>query len=220
MYENKSKEFFEDELKTILFIHFDAKYYFKDVEYLNNPETLDELRVSKSLFIRKLKIAFWRLGIIEISKLFLKSKNQHFNLIDYLDNLNNNYKNYDWVKELPKSQINNWLNKFNSHEILSIRKRIEIQRNKYFAHTDRNPKYELKNSTITFKEINKLIEFTEEIITKLKQHCLQTHIDLEIVGMEKSGNILEMVSFYDMNKEHEIIERNKNYIKERNKNGA
>lgn len=67
----KTKEFFESELERILNIHFDAKYYFKDVQYLNNPETTEErIAAVDNFIIRRIRVAFWRIGIIEIAKLF------------------------------------------------------------------------------------------------------------------------------------------------------
>ncbi len=188
---------FKDNLEIITFIHFDAKYYFKDVEYLNNPETSQEALSTGYPIIRKIRIAFWRLGIIEIAKLFQESNNQHYNLIQFLKNLNKNYEEYDWIKELPESQISQWLEKFNSNELLSIRNRISIQRDNYFAHSDKNPKIELKDSKITFEEINHTINFTEDIMTKLNNSCLQIHVDFNIDGVEKVGNLLKMISYYN-----------------------
>ena len=210
MHEIKSKDFFEEELKIILFIHFDAKYYFKDNEYLNNPDTVDELRASANLLVKRIKVAFWRLGIIEISKLFQKSRSQHFNLIDYLTNLIENYENYDWIMDFPKSQLSDWLEKLNSPEILKTRRKIDTQRNKYFAHTDKKPKIELKDSIIEFKEIHQLLNFTEEIIFKLKVACFSTHVDMEIAGMEKAGHLLEMVSYYDTKRKQDLMDDFKN----------
>jgi len=212
----KSKEFFNNELETILFIHFDAKYYFRDVEYLTKPETSEEKVSSQNWTIGRIKKAFWRLGIIEMAKLFQDSRNQHFNLIDYLENLLENYTEYDWINNLPKFKIQNWLEKLNSINFLSIRERISIQRDNYFAHTDRNPKQELTDSQITFEEINSLLNLTEEIIFKLNEFCLNTHIDLEIDGMEKAGNLLEMISIYSKHRELEIINRRDEYLKGRN----
>lgn len=74
--EIRSKEYFEKELENILYIHFDAKYYFEDVKYLNNPDTTDEKIIASEHFIvRKIRIAFWRLGIIEIAKIVSKIQN-------------------------------------------------------------------------------------------------------------------------------------------------
>jgi hypothetical protein len=214
MNEIKSKDFFKNELEIILHIHFDAKYYFKDNEYLDNPDTVAEKAALRIFFVRRLKIAFWRLGIIEISKLFQKSRNQHYNLIDYLKDLHDNYDNYPWMKNFPKAKLNEWLERLNSERILTTLRKIDIQRNQYFAHTDKNPIAELKDSIIEFQEINELIDFTEEIIFELKEKCLDVHLDMEIVGMEKAGHILEMVSWYYEKKKQNALDADKDLFNE------
>lgn len=215
--ESKSKEFFESELENILFIHFDAKYYFKDIEYINKPETNEELIASNNTFIKRLEKAFWRLGIIEIAKLFQKSRNQHFNLIDYLEELINNYEEYTWIQNLSKNKLHEWLTSINSKEIKTIRDKINIQRNNYFAHTDKKPVLELNKAQLTFNDINQLIKITEEIIFELKLNCLKTHSDLEISGLEKAGDILEAYIALKEKREMKIKEEWEEFLNERKK---
>lgn len=187
----KTKEFFESELGRILNIHLDAKYYFEDVQYLNNPET-DEERIAAddNFIIERIKKAFWRMGIIEIAKLFQKSKNQHYNLIDYIGHLIANYNQYLWLAGLPQTKLNEWLISLNSGRIKSISERVCIQRNEYFAHTDKSPSMDLSKTQISFEEINSLIDFTESIMYDIKNYCFNEHSDFDVAGMERAGEIL------------------------------
>jgi hypothetical protein len=214
----KSKEFFESELERILNIHFDAKYYFRDVQYLNNPETPEEKEAFfENFFLRRLEKAFWRLGIIEIAKLFIKSNNHHYNLIDYISNLDTNYNIYKWLSDLPQDKLSEWLGLLNSQKIKSIRDRISIQRNKYFAHTDRSPKTTLNKAIISIEEINKLINLTESIMFDLKVYCFQTHSDFEVTGLERAGSILLAFNALKEKRQAKITKEWDEYVKERNK---
>lgn len=218
----RSKDYFEKELENILYIHFDAKYYFEDVKYLNNPDTLEErIAANENFIVRRIRIAFWRLVIIEIAKLFQKSKSQHYNLLNYIEELINNYNNYSWIQDLPKNKLESWLELLNSNKIKNIRDKISVQRNKYFAHTDKNPDIKLENAQLSFDEIYELLSLTESIIFELKVNCLSTHTDFEITGMEKAGNILKSLAALKEKREAEIKrERDEYYRESRKKNST
>lgn len=209
----KPKEFFESELDRILNIHFDAKYYFMDIEYILNPSSIEEKIVSNSLFIERLIHAFWRLGIIEISKLFQKSKNQHYNLIDYLEELIEFYDECEWIKNLSKNKLLDWLDLINSAEFKSIRNKIRIQRNNYYAHLDKNPEKDLKEVSIELVEINKLLKLTEDILYELNLSCLGIDCDFDVSGMEKAGYILEAFVALKEKKKMKIQEARNKYLK-------
>lgn len=74
---------------------------------------------------------------------------------------------------------------------MSIRDKISVQRNNYFAHTDKNPQKDLGSVQLSFDEVQELIELTESIIFELKVNCLNIHTDFEITGMDHAGNILK-----------------------------
>lgn len=189
--EVKAREYFEKELENILDIHFEAKYYLEDVKYLCNPLTIEENIASIDNFIiKRIRIAFWRLCIIEIAKLFQKSNNQHYNLINFIDSLISGYDDYFWIQGIKKDKLEEWLIILNSPKILSIRIRINVQRNKYFAHTDKNPHESLESVQLSFDEVYDLLNLTESIIFELEANCLNISTDFEISGMENAGNIL------------------------------
>lgn len=216
----KTKEFFESELERILNIHFDAKYYFKDVQYLNNPETTEErIAAVDNFIIRRIRVAFWRIGIIEIAKLFQRSKNQHYNLIDYIGNLNENYNQYSWLADLPQTKLNEWLISLNSGSIKSIRDRVCVQRDNYFAHTDKSPSVELTEVQISFEEINSLIDFTESIMFDIKAYCFSTHSDFEVTGLERAGELLLAFASLKEKRERNIKQEMDEWIKERDSIG-
>lgn len=190
--EIRTKDYFEKELENILQIHFDAKYYFKDVKYLNKPETTEEaIVIVDNFIIRRIRFSFWRLGIIEIAKLFLKSRNQHYNLLDYIESLIFGYETYPWIQRIKRDKLEEWLKNLNSERIKSIRDKISVQRDNYFAHTDKNPHRKLSSVQLSFSDVDELIKLTESIIFELKVNCLSVHTDFEITGMERVGDILK-----------------------------
>lgn len=201
----RTREYFEIELQNILLIHFNAKYYFVDVKYLNNPETTKEMIAAGEYpYIKRIRIAFWRLGIIEIAKLFQKSKNQHYNLIDYLESLISGYDQYTWLHGTNKDRLINWLSTLESEKIKKLRGNIDIQRNQYFAHTDKSPSIKLENSQMSFENIEELIMLTENIIFELKAKVLRVHADMEIPCLERAGNILEAYVAFKEKREAEM----------------
>jgi len=217
IYNRKSKTFFAEELETITLIHFDAKYYFRDIQYILKPDTTEEIVASENEFIQRLLRSFWRLGIIEISKLFLESTNQHYNLISYLKELIQNYNEYEWINGLQKTKLEEFLNLITSKEVSTTIEKIKIQRDKYFAHLDRNPKFKLKEKQILFEEIFKLLNITEEIISELSNKCLDAHWDFEVSGAEKAGRILEAYSALNEKIETELNAKRDKYIELRRK---
>lgn len=215
--EKRTKEYFEKELEDILLIHFDAKYYLKDAQYLINPHTNEEKEAAiNNSIVKRIINAFWQLGIIEIAKLFQKSKNQHYNLLNYLEELIANYNAYDWIKDLPKEKLENWLALLNSAKMAAIIKKVSTQRDNYFAHTDKNPETKFENIQLTFTEINELLKLTESIIYELEAYCLKVEMDLEISGMECAGNILEALIALKEKREVKMKKEWDEYIKERN----
>lgn len=201
----RTKEYLEKVMGDILQIHFESKYYFKDVKYLNNPETSKEgIEAAENLIIRRIRFAFWKLCIIETAKLFQKSKNQHYNLIDFIETLISGYDVYSWIQSIKKETLEEWLKKLNSEKIMAIRDRVKVQRNKYFAHSDKNPDIKLSDIQIDFDEFNELLELTETILSGLKNHCFRIHVDFEVTGMEKAGNILNAFAALKEKRESDI----------------
>jgi hypothetical protein len=186
-----TKDYFANELEDILHIHFYAKYYIKDVKYLNNPDTSEEAEaVIENHYIKRIRIAFWKLGIIELAKLFHKSKSQHYNLFDYIHSLILAYDTYQWMQGIEKEKLKGWLEELNCERIKCIIHKVCVQRNKYFAHTDKNPDTPLRNVLLSFNDVEELLKLTELIIYDLKLNCLRIDTDFEILGHEKAGNIL------------------------------
>jgi hypothetical protein len=118
---------------------------------------------------------------------------------------------------LPQDKLSEWLGLLNSQKIKSIRDRISIQRNKYFAHTDRSPKTTLNKAIISIEEINKLINLTESIMFDLKVYCFQTHSDFEVTGLERAGSILLAFNALKEKRQAKITKEWDEYVKERNK---
>nr|MBD3621142.1 hypothetical protein [Sunxiuqinia sp.] len=91
---------------------------------------------------------------------------------------------------MKKEKLKEWLNELNSEKIISIRDKISVQRNNYFAHTDKKPHRQLSSVQLSFDDVDELLKLTEAIIFDLSVNCLSIHTDFEITGMEKVGNIL------------------------------
>lgn len=106
----------------------------------------------------------------------------------------------------------------NSDHIKTTRTKISVQRNNYFAHTDKNPDIKLENVQLSFDDIDELLKITEAIIFDLKANCLNAHSDFEVAGMEQAGVLLKGLVALKEKRESEVKKEWDEYLRERNKN--
>lgn len=191
------------ELKTILNIYLNAKVFFLDTEYLYNPNTDEERDViNRNLFLRRTRISAWRSSVLELCKLFQENKNEHYNLIGFLEKLKINHSDSEWKKKMPLDKIINFLENINNPKLSSIRKKLKILRDEEIAHTDRNS----KQIVITFSDIKILLRLSEKIIIELKKYYLDTTLELELPESEKAGDILNIIYQYEKSRSEKIKE--------------
>ncbi len=187
-----SEKELSNELVKITEIHVRAKIYLHDAHYLFFPPTGKEIDIAdRTLLIWKIREAFWKLGIIEIAKLFQKSKNQNYNLLTFLDNLIDNYECYDWLQVFPIMEYKNWRSSINSPNISRIREEVSILRDNYFAHTDRNPKKITSEVYRIFEDLTLLINITEDIIFNLRSKCFLIYTDFDMSGLSEIESLIE-----------------------------
>ena len=143
---------------------------FEYAHYLHYPEhnySYDKPKsklISASGFLSFTEYAMWRILIVEIHKLVKDSKSEKFNLFLLLRKLerSGDYRSIG----IEHAKVVEWklalLNK-----LPSIAKVVTL-RSKLYAHTDRDYKDVIKNSDLTYEEINELINVIVKIVSEIQ----------------------------------------------------
>lgn len=143
---------------------------FEYAYYLHYPEqnySYDKPKsnlISASGFLSFTEYAMWRILIVEIHKLVKDSKSEKFNLFLLLRKLerSGDYRSIG----IEHAKVVEWklalLNK-----LPSIAKVVTL-RSKLYAHTDRDYKDVIKNSDLTYEEINELIIVIVKIVSEIQ----------------------------------------------------
>jgi len=200
----KSIEELNNKLETILLLYINAKVFYLDAYYLYNAETVEEKKVAHfNEFIYRSRIAIWRSAILDLSKLFIKSKNEHFNLIDFLKSLISDYEDNEWKHKFPKPDLNKWLGKIEEPEILKIRENLKTNRDKRIAHNDKGD----EEIRMTFKELRPLLDIAEKLIHDLYSKFFDTEQEFEVKGSDKADNILRIIIEWNEYRKKDNLEK-------------
>jgi len=132
-----------------------------------------------------LKVCF-----IELAKLINKSKNDHFNIFDFFDGLENGA--YGELK-ISTDVISKWRKIISGHS-KTIKTIVRI-RNKTHAHTDRN--FDIKKEKITFQGIREMVESIEIIVKDVYEIELNSSVLFEAPFFNSSKfDMVEILSKY------------------------
>jgi hypothetical protein len=162
MKEEKKSELKKEtwELAEILFL---AQESLKIVEYLIKDETDDDKVYSKnmnSFFVYSCSI-YWRVIVIELSKLLSDKSTEHYNIYKFISKLMP-HGHYGDAKISP-DKIEIWKNALTENKD-SI-KNLILQRDKLYAHTDKNSK-SIPN-IVTLTKTKELVTIIQEIIREV-----------------------------------------------------
>ncbi len=199
----------KEELKTkitkIRHIMQAAKESFYYSYYLHKPDSEDENNyLNSSNHFRFLRIALWKLTVIELAKLFNKKDSQDkFNLNKLLNNLKSS--GHFRTLNFDQSKIASWEESLKSNDLI-IQEIINL-RNKVYSHTDRNSETYI-NSDITFEQTELLIKLCEEIIVSIYAEVFDTHASMNFVYFNKSfKRITEILSEEKKNRINKMIDK-------------
>ena len=155
-----------------------AKECFHYSYYLHKPDTIKELEyINQSTDLDFIRHILWRTTVIELSKLLSYSeKRDRFNINHFIRKLEKDGHFGDLG--INQATIYKWKNEIEGRQVI-----INIllkYRDKVYAHSDPN-KDEYSKLDITFKQIEQLIDFVENIIREIYGTVLNAHIDTETV---------------------------------------
>jgi hypothetical protein len=157
--------------------------------YLNYPKSDNVLNekhikyITNSGFFSFSRYALWRLTIIELHKLTNDNKEtDKYNLHHLLRKLEKGgiYQSLNIVE----SKISEWKTelKKQNHSI----EQVSSLRFKLYAHTDHNYKNVIKNSELTLKETEELINVVVKVIFEIYSIVFDTHFEFKPIHEKKT----------------------------------
>ncbi|MGD0711869.1 MAG: hypothetical protein ABR968_11905 [Bacteroidales bacterium] len=148
--------------------------------------------IARDKFLTRVRDSFFKLAIIELTKLYGNKKNNHYSFEALFDSL----KKY--TDKISLEEITTLYADITNEEMFTkINNLIEI-RDKHYAHTDKNPKRNLYCIKLQFKDISYLIEKAEIFINSLSIKILNKSIPF---------------SKYDGGEMNEFFDKHLEYIK-------
>lgn len=160
-----------------------SKDCFEYAFYFHKPETQEEANyLNNSSDFRFIRHTLWRMTIIELSKLFSKSKNRDkFNLKHFINKLKKD--EYFGDIGILNNRIENWEKILEENNILI--ENILTLRDKIYAHRDQK-KEDFKTIEITFQEIEILIKLSEEIIKEIYSVVFDSYAEITPVYFKRN----------------------------------
>ncbi|MBW4360239.1 hypothetical protein [Flavobacterium taihuense] len=173
--------------------------------YFHKPETEDESEfLNESRDFKFIRHILWRMTIIELSKLFSNSKNDVYNLNHFINKLKRNQSFGDIG--ILEEKIQNWEKILLDNQKLI--KNVLNLRNKVYAHKDRKND-DLKLLDIRFKEIEILINLSEEIITEIHSVAFDSDVRFKAIYFNKDRfNLIKILAEEKKNRRNRVKKGN------------
>jgi len=182
--------------------------------YLYYPKRIKEKEyITNSFFFDFTRHIYWRVTIIELSKLIVDNKEtQKYNIHHFLNKLKKNGHFGKLGFEIRK--IDEWETLFNKNS--EVIKEIESLRNKIYSHTDRNIASLIDDSIITFEKVETIINIIGNIITKIGSDLLNEHIVIKPLNVVREK--FSLINILVDEKEKRTNKIVKDFIESANKN--
>lgn len=127
--------------------------------------------VNRNKFLSLSRDSFWKLGIIELAKLY-GSRNDHFRLEFFLKDLIGNYNDANWRDKMELSELNSLLSNCLIQEVRNKTEKLKELRDQHYAHTDKIPSNHLTKVQFYFTDFIFLLELAEKIVEILSTKLL------------------------------------------------
>jgi hypothetical protein len=190
--------------------------YTKSYEYFYCLKQINKFKQSEfsdNRFISFISYTSWYILVIELCKVYQNdNKNQHYNVYKLINILKNEYKNLEYKSLLTKDDIEKYYTNFNSLQIIEIRDKLVLLRDKFYAHTDRQDERFIKQINLNLAEIEILFKALRDFIYDINNKVFSIHSVIDDVDIYIDlENVLKKID--DSNLRHR-----ENVIKELMKN--
>lgn len=181
----------KSEVETRYHILLRAILFYNYSKYLNHPDTSGEKECAdRSVFIRRIRYAFWFLCVLELCKIFGNKDTDKFRFKKLFNKLKYRYSSAPWREKLSKAQIEIWEHSFGEEMTIQCIRKLEGLRDQYYAHSDKHPDKEIDELTPDFQEVECLITFGKKIILEISEKVFESDKLFEVPISERAENIL------------------------------
>ena len=191
--------------------------YTSSYEYYHCQRQIKEFGKSEyadSRFLFFLTYSNWYILVIELCKIFQNdNRNQQFNVYGLINKLLNGHRNLDFKELFPLADVQKHYSNFNSLNIIDIRDKLIILRDKFYAHTDRLDENFLNEININLTEIESLFNLLRCFIFDIKSKVFGSHAMFEEEIFINIKDILNCVEEKNKRYHEEIL---RNFNEERN----
>lgn len=198
-----SKSDLDRDISQIWSIYTNSYEYFNCLNQLKNYKKSEYTDTRFKSFVI---YTSWYVLIIELCKVYQNNnKNQHFNVYGLLNKLIYNYKNLDFKTLISLEELNQYQSRFNESEIIDIRNRLIVLRDKFYAHFDRE-KLE-KEVNIQLAEIDKILSLLKDFISEIKIKVFRSQIDFDNDIFIHINKVMECIDESNKRYHDEIIRK-------------
>lgn len=198
-----SKNDLDGDISQIWLIYTNSYEYFNCLNQLKNYKKSE---YTDSRFMSFVFYTSWYVLIIELCKVYQNdNKNQHFNVYGLLNRLINNHKNLDFKTLISLEELNRYQTRFNAPEIIDIRNRLIVLRDKFYAHFDRE-KLE-KEVNIQLAEIDIILSLLKDFISEIKIEVFRSQIDFDNDIFIHINKVMECIDESNKRCHDEIIRK-------------
>ncbi len=195
----------EREISQIWLLYTKSYEYFHCLRHLSKFKRTEN---SDSRFMYFMTYTSWYILVVELCKVFQHdNKNQHFNIYGLINKLKNEYKKLEYKDLLSKPDIDKFYNDFNSEEIISIRDKLVILRDKFYAHTDRQDERIINDKNVDLSEIEKLFDILRAFIFDIKSKVFKRHVIFEDDIFVRLDDVLKNIDENNKRRHEEVLKK-------------
>lgn len=201
----EKKEEFRKILWEIVQVYLLSKEGFLYSKYLHDPSTqLEKDFANSNVHIRMMRHMIWNFCAIELAKLVSNDSRDKLRIKPMLNEL----KERGEYAELncPIEEIKYWESLLKNHK--KVIHKINLFRNKVYAHTDLDRNKHINGKSIFFKEVEALNNSIEVILKGIYIHLYDTDFLFKTPGFEsRKFNLLEILGSEQKNRISKLSNR-------------
>ena len=201
----KNKMITEQEIKKDLDRIADILSYSRhlvvDSYHMLHTETSEKFStISRNKFLVRVRDSFWKLGVIELAKIYGKSpESDHYSLPLLISALRKQHKFSDWNAKISSDELKNLKHSIGTNQIKESIRKLLIVRNKHYAHTDKDHLGCFHDIKFHVENCFGLIEVAETIIETLSEK-FSLQIKLPDYQGEQMNDFID--NFMELKKHH------------------
>lgn len=181
--------------KTISILN-DSKILERDSYKIITTDSSEKFTIiDNNDFLKNITLSLWKLSIIELHKLF-GGKNDNFKISKLLTDILETQEKSEWCDLITKIELENLQKKMESLETIKNIENLKYIRDKYYAHSDENPKKSIYEIKYFHESSNYLIQLADNILEQLMVKLIDKNYKISKYNGENAINFINQQSEY------------------------